>query len=373
MQRQLVGLRQPGQVSRWCRQQGMGRGLYRQLVPHGSHAPAQGFRTMILPRSAFLPTTTLPCLHILPRLARANWPTHLATRRSLGFGPRAAPLERATFASVAMTGTKLVYQLNETLRSYSTRVASVRPFSKLALEDRALFKSFADDDVVVVTEETIFYAQGGGQPFDTGFMTSAPANFQVLAVRSSVASPGQVLHLGRHLEGALAQGDAVEQHIDSKRRDDNSRLHTGGHVVALAVRKHLLNGAVDDASHKDLVELGASHYPDSAYVNFQGTIEALHEDAIQAQVDAYIDAALPVKVYYWSEEELRSRCAAVPDAVAIQDKDGGLTRAVDIEGAGAYPCGGTHVKDTRLVGKVKVKKISRSKGCSRVSYTVEHP
>ncbi len=280
---------------------------------------------------------------------------------------------KKTLTDLLQTGTKLVHQVDETLRSYSTRVASAQLLSTLALEDRALFKSSAEDDVVVITKETIFYAQGGGQPFDTGSMTSMSANFQVSAVRNSVVSPGAVLHLGRYLEGAFTQGDAVEQKVDTKRRDDNSRLHTGGHVVALAVRKHLLNGAVDDVSHKDLVELGASHYPDSAYVNFQGTIEAAHKDAIQTQVDAFVDAALPVKVYFWSEEELRARCAAVPDAVAIQDRDGGLTRAVDIEGAGAYPCGGTHVKDTSLVGKVKVRKISRSKGCSRVSYTVEHP
>ncbi|KAJ6441486.1 isochorismatase family domain-containing protein [Purpureocillium lavendulum] len=207
-----------------------------------------------------------------------------------------------------MTATKLVYQVDEALRSYSTRVASVQPLSSLDPDDRALFKASAEDDTVVVTEETIFYAQGGGQPFDTGC---------------------SVLHLGRLVDGSLSSGEPIEQTIDSDRRDRNSRLHTGGHVVALAVRKHLLAGAVDDVSRKDLVELGASHYPDSAFVNFQGTIEASHKEAIQAQVSAYVDAALPVKVYFWSEDELRARCAAVPDAVAIQE--GVLTRAVDIE------------------------------------------
>ena len=227
--------------------------------------------------------------------------------------------------------------------------------------------------MVLATDETIFYAQGGGQPFDTGFMTSSAAKFVVSAVRNSVATSGAILHLGRYTEGTLSEGDAVEQLIDAKRRDDNSRLHTGGHVVALAVRKHLLDGAVDDASHKDLIELGASHYPDSAYVNFQGIIEAAHKDAVQAHVDSFISAALPVKVYFWTEEELRAKCAAVPGAVVIPVEDGGLVRAVDVEGAGAYPCGGTHVRDTSLVGEVTIKKISRSKGCSRVSYTVQHP
>ena len=80
---------------------------------------------------------------------------------------------------------------------------------------------------------------------------------------------------------------------------------------------------------------------------------------------------MPVKVYWWDEAELRRRCKVVPAAVVVPKEKGGLVRAVDVEGAGAYPCGGTHVRDTGVVGRVVVRKISRSKGCSKVSYFVE--
>jgi Ser-tRNA(Ala) deacylase AlaX len=43
---------------------------------------------------------------------------------------------------------------------------------------------------------------------------------------------------------------------------------------------------------------------------------------------------------------------------------------VEMEGLGSYPCGGTHVTDCSKVGKIEVKKITRSKGVSRVSYRV---
>jgi Ser-tRNA(Ala) deacylase AlaX len=45
-------------------------------------------------------------------------------------------------------------------------------------------------------------------------------------------------------------------------------------------------------------------------------------------------------------------------------------RVVRIVGAEVYPCGGTHVDSTDLCGGTVVKKISRSKGNSRVSYAV---
>ena len=48
----------------------------------------------------------------------------------------------------------------------------------------------------------------------------------------------------------------------------------------------------------------------------------------------------------------------------------GKVRVVDIVGAGAYPCGGTHVPDTSYVGEMTVKNIKRQKGVSKISYAV---
>lgn len=231
---------------------------------------------------------------------------------------------------------------------------------------RPLFKN-ADEskDFIVITAETIFYAQGGGQPSDTGIMTlSSPSSSSTFTVTSVRNTPdGQILHLGSFSPSSspFQPGDSVEQAIDSEKRLLNSRIHTGGHVVGLAVR-YLAS------SIPDVTELKAQHYPDLAFVDFKGLIDGKHKDAIQKQVDEYIAQALPVKVYFWNEAELREKCAVVPEAVAIPE--GELVRAVDIVGAGAYPCGGTHVPDTGKVGKVTIKKISRSKGNSKVSYMV---
>ena len=268
----------------------------------------------------------------------------------------------------AIQKTVALYQQDETLRKHTTPVISVQPVAALSETNRPLFKN-ADEskDFVVVTAETIFYAQGGGQPCDTGRMTlssssdASPPTFDVTSVRNG--TDGQILHLGSFSPSSspFQPGDTVEQAIDSDKRLLNSRIHTGGHVVGLAVR-HL------SSSIPDVSELKAQHYPDLAFVDFKGLIDGKHKDAIQAQVNEYVSQALPVRVYFWNEAELREKCAVVPEAVAIPE--GELVRAVDIVGAGAYPCGGTHVPDTGKVGKVTIKKISRSKGNSKVSYIV---
>ena len=261
--------------------------------------------------------------------------------------------------------------------------------------DRAVFKQITlhPDHYVVVTAETIIYAQGGGQPSDTGTMrfitedqdknaVDAPtSSFSVLAVRHSVSSPGVILHLGRFEPGTSQKftvGQTVRQTIDEEKRHLNSRIHTAGHIVGLAVR-HLSKGSGKQSPSPDLAEvaeLKAQHYPDAAFVEFRGLIDGKHKDAIQAQCNTFVEQALPIKVYWWNEAELREKCAIVPENVAVPvipeggDGEPGLVRAVDIEGAGAYPCGGTHVPDTSVVGKIEVRKISRSKGISKVSYRI---
>ncbi|KAJ4290807.1 hypothetical protein N0V90_010002 [Kalmusia sp. IMI 367209] len=287
-----------------------------------------------------------------------------------GYGYTAEAVEGREVQDQTIHKTVALYQQDETLRKHTTQIISVQPVTALSETNRALFKHAGESkDFVVVTAETIFYAQGGGQPSDTGKMTLSSSSSDPSASTLDVTSvrngtDGQILHLGSFSPSSSSPfqpGDSVEQAIDSEKRLLNSRIHTGGHVVGLAVR--YLSSSIPDVT-----ELKAQHYPDLAFVDFKGSIDGKHKEAIQAQVDEYISQALPVQVYFWNEAELREKCAVVPEAVAIPE--GELVRAVDIVGAGAYPCGGTHVPDTGKVGKVTIKKISRSKGNSKVSYVV---
>ena len=250
------------------------------------------------------------------------------------------------------------------LQSHTTKVAAIEPLAALSETERSLFKDATDQDRVLATTETIFYAQGGGQPCDTGVMESKDSDgkssiFQVSSVRSIGSE--QILHIGRFQGPEFAVGDTVLQTIDTAKRTLHSRIHTGGHVLGLAVR-HLAKDI------PNVVELKAQHYPETAFVDFQGSIDGKHKEAIQAKVDEFVSQALPVKVCFWNERELRESGAVVPAATTLPDGD--LIRVVNIEGAGACPCGGTHVSDTSLVEKVHVKKISRSKGNSKISYSI---
>ncbi|KAK6381658.1 hypothetical protein LTS17_004717 [Exophiala oligosperma] len=265
--------------------------------------------------------------------------------------------------------TILSYQHNAKLYTLPTSVSAITPFPSLAESNLQLFKSATDDDSVVVTKETIFHPQGGGQPSDTGSMTSASgSSFSVSAVRMSATDEGQVLHLGRFADPSkpFTPGETATQHLDVDKRLLYSRLHTAGHVLGAAVR-HLLEKQVAGFD-----ELKASHFPDSAACEFAGLIEGKWKDGIQAKVDEYVAASMPVEVDFWTEEDFKTNGVErlIPNGDGVKLAPGEKYRVVKIVGAEVYPCGGTHVDTTDQCGKVGVRKISRSKGTSRVSYNV---
>ncbi|KAL8941790.1 MAG: hypothetical protein Q9216_002028 [Gyalolechia sp. 2 TL-2023] len=267
--------------------------------------------------------------------------------------------------------TKLIYQQDGDRLVHTAGILSVVSVSALAETDQSLVKDSPDAEHAVITNSTIFHVQGGGQPSDSGIMTSkvnesADSIFEVKSVRRP-AHGSQILHFGRFMPAEATRFDAgeeVQQLVHVEKRKLYSRLHTGGHILGLAINALCREGVLSS-----LTESKASHYPDSAAVEFVGIIEGKHKDAIQVKTDEYVRSARPIKIHWWSMEELLEKCNGVAGGFELPAGEV-VGRVVEMEGLGSYPCGGTHVQDCSQVGKIEVKKISRSKGSSRVSYRV---
>ncbi|KAK5137732.1 hypothetical protein LTR08_007303 [Meristemomyces frigidus] len=268
-----------------------------------------------------------------------------------------------------MQRTLLSYQRNGHLSTLQVAITTVKPVASLEAADRGLFKQAKDDDHVVVTDATVFHPQGGGQPSDQGVMEGDSGNkFDVQIVRMAATRPDQVLHFGRFATSSTVfqPGQKVTQTIDTEKRLLYSRYHTAGHVLGAAVR-HLLEKKIQNFD-----EIKASHVPDSAACEFLGLIEGKWKDEIQEKLDAYIEKDMAVEIDWWDEEDFKASGLErlIPDRKAMGMDDDEKFRVVKIVGAETYPCGGTHVDSTKLCGKTAVKKISRSKGTSRISYNL---
>jgi Ser-tRNA(Ala) deacylase AlaX len=261
--------------------------------------------------------------------------------------------------------TKLLYQTSGELRHHLTKILSLTPVSSLPAADQSLLKEVTPEDHALITDETIFYVQGGGQPTDTGVISSSSAKFNVTSVRHP-AEGAAILHFGHFNPDSgndgFKEGDEVNQEIDGEKRDLHSRLHTAGHILGLAIN-HLSR---EDKLPK-LIESKASHYPSAASVEFVGNIPSSALGEIQEKVDEFVASKRKVEIHFWPMEKLRKECEGVDEGFKLPEGDE-LGRVVEIVGLGSYPCGGTHVGDCGGCGRIEVRKISRSKGVSRISY-----
>ena len=221
----------------------------------------------------------------------------------------------------------------------------------------------------IFLDETIFHVRGGGQDFDLGQIThleqDKPVAFNVKSVRYS--ETGRIPHIGKFTSAdpqILKPGDRVQMIIDVDRRNLNSRLHSAGHVLGCAIMQLSREGKLPE-----LTETKASHYPESAAVEFSGLIEGKCKEMIQERADELVKRALPLTIRFWDRQECEANgIRQLPEKVGGREEK--AFRVVVIQDSEAYPCGGTHVADTSGVGKIVVKRISRQKGTSKVSYTV---
>ena len=102
------------------------------------------------------------------------------------------------------------------------------------IEHETISKVLYLDNDFVVLDKSPFYAEAGGQVGDTGTITNENGT---LVIGNTTAMPsGHYLHTIEEINGAIKTGDVVTAMIDSKRRLEIQRHHTGTHLLHWALR-----------------------------------------------------------------------------------------------------------------------------------------
>lgn len=213
-----------------------------------------------------------------------------------------------------------------------------------------------DGHSVVILDQTVLYAQGGGQPYDTGVIESEDTKFIVEEVRFV---DGYVHHIG-HFEGrAFIQGEDVHCTVDKERRTLNSRLHSGGHLVDMAVSQLGIEWTPGKGYH----------FPDNPYVEYGGELELSEVDSLirklQQLCDQLIADDLAVSCKFVEPDKLQKLCRFVPDNLPKNKP----TRVVQF-GDFAVPCGGTHVHSLKALKQETITKLKLKNKQIRVGYDV---
>ncbi len=233
-----------------------------------------------------------------------------------------------------MAGTELLFLDDAYLRTFTGRVVDVRGENEVALD------------------RTAFYPTGGGQPHDTGRLGGA----EVVSVRKEGDA---VWHA---LRGPLpAPSDDVEGEVDWDRRHALMRTHTALHVLC---------GVIWNEWRVPVT--GGNMEPLAARMDFE--FDPLPEGFgphVEGLVRAELAADRPIAVSWVPRTDaladsdlIRTKVNLIPPAVDP-------IRVIDIVGLDKQADGGTHVRSTGEVGRVRVVKTeSKGKGNKRIRLAV---
>ncbi len=207
----------------------------------------------------------------------------------------------------------------------------------------------AGDSIVILTNQTPFYGESGGQAGDAGVISTAEG------LRIAVADTGKPLgrlhaHHGIVEAGSVKLGDAVHLSVDADRRDRVRSNHSATHLVHAALRHRL-------GDH--VTQKGSLVAEDRLRFDFSHPKPLSHDDiaAVEAEVNAEIRA----------NETVSTRLMTPDDAIAagamalFGEKYGEEVRVLSMGRAGGEGrnysvelCGGTHVRATGDIGLFRI-------------------
>jgi alanyl-tRNA synthetase len=209
----------------------------------------------------------------------------------------------------------------------------------------------------VVLEETAFYPEGGGQEADTGYLFFGGSAYRVVDTQKV---GGVILH---RVEGPLpaeAAGSVVRGVIDWERRYKLMRHHTATHVILGVARKvlgpHVWQAGAEKSESG--ARLDITHY------------KPLSDEEVRAIEDLANKVVLEgreVRTYFMPKYEAEERYGFVlyEGGVVLEP----VIRVVEIEGLDAEACFGTHLRNTREVGALKIVRTEKiADGVVRLEY-----
>ncbi|MFH0954885.1 MAG: alanyl-tRNA editing protein [Candidatus Micrarchaeota archaeon] len=198
-----------------------------------------------------------------------------------------------------------------------------------------------DKERFVVLNQTVFYPQGGGQPFDLGIIAAGNERFNVLSVKKNGSDV--VVEVDK---AGLKEGLTVECHLDWIRRFALMRMHTSAHILAKVIWDQ--TGSLITGNQLDLQQ-----------TRLDFNVEEFDADIANSFVqkaNSVVKQNLPVTIDFLPREEAINR----PELVRLKDimpPNLAVWRIISIGEYDVQADGGTHVANTSEIGELELIRV----------------
>jgi len=203
---------------------------------------------------------------------------------------------------------------------------------------------------IIITNQTPFYGESGGQIGDTGFLLGSNSRFEVTDTQKKLGDLH--IHIGKLIKGSMFKGDTLDLKINSERRSNIRAYHSATHLLHEALRRIL---------GKHVIQKGSFVGPDRLRFDFSH-MKPVSTDEVN-KIEKYVNTMVQ------SKSNVRTRLMTPKEAVEngalalFGEKYGDEVRVLSM-GADKNTyfstelCGGTHVRNTSEIGNFKI--ISQS-------------
>ena len=207
------------------------------------------------------------------------------------------------------------------------------PYKK---ECEAKILDFGDNWIIL--DQTVFYAEGGGQLGDTGLIK---AGQQEIQIENTIKENNFIKHIFNS-KFEFEIGDNVTCLIDWDRRYNLMKMHTSLHLLCSLVNAKVTGGSVGDGKGRLDFNLDFKPNKEELKDNLNDLIQGNHD----------------ITISWISTQELDKNPNLVKTMSVLPPRTNGSIRMVRIgDNIDYQPCGGTHVKNTSEIGLVEINKV----------------
>ena len=199
-------------------------------------------------------------------------------------------------------------------------------------------KGIDTENKTVELENTIFYGKSGGQPGDIGKII---AGDQEIEVSDTIKADGSIKNILENLNG-LSKNQNIIARINWDKRYKYMRMHSALHLMCASIPLGVTGGQIGY---------------DKSRLDFNDPDKEIRKEELQEKINTLMRDDHEITYEYIDSKILESQPELVRTMSVKPPSIDGKLRFVKIGNVDFQPCGGTHVKSTKEIGKITIGKI----------------
>ena len=194
------------------------------------------------------------------------------------------------------------------------------------------------ENKTIELEDTAFYAKGGGQPGDIGIIE---IDGEEIRVTDTIKNEGSIINIVENLKNAEREKKIIGK-IDWIKRYKHMRMHSALHLMCSIIPMSVTGGQIGFEKSR---------------LDFNDPEKKIIKEEIEEKLNFLVKENHKITYELLDSKILQEKPEIVRTMSVKPPNINGQLRVVRIGNIDFQPCGGTHVKSTIEIGKIKIGKV----------------